>query len=114
MRRTLIGLIFVSLIALLPGCEVLMEFLGMGESGTGETPSCEMAETCCVELMEATAYNEVAERAEQRGWPNHCPSWNDRSEQECAGFLDSVDAQLDKLKHDHPVFEPQKCTRAAD
>ncbi len=111
MRQTLIGLVFVSLVAFLPGCDVLMSLFGTQESGEGTQVSCEMAEVCCVELMEATAYTEVAERAEQRGWPNHCPSWNARSEQECSGFLDAVEVQMKTLQHDHPVFEPQRCTR---
>jgi hypothetical protein len=93
----------------LTGCQLLAELLGDSPRAEGKADSCEKAQTCCEGLNKATAYKEVTERAGVRDWPNHCPSWNARSEHECGAFLEEVEKQRPVLTKDHPVYDPANC-----
>ena len=110
--RTLSLFFIGSIVAFsLGGCSLLAELLGEGERGDGaETQVCTVAEACCVELNKATAYDDAIERAQVRGWPNHCPSWNARPASECTGFLSEIEKQGQALEKDHPIFHLSECT----
>jgi len=103
--------IFICAALLLSGCEVIKSLFFDEESEeSASKPACEQAEACCTELEQASAYNWVGETEGKRNaWPNHCPSWNARSENECGELIDAVAKHKDTLQKEHPVFEIEYC-----
>ena len=109
--RESVARVFVLLITIglptfaLGGCQML----GQKVAEEAEVSTCEVAASCCSELNQASAYNPIIEKSGESGWPNHCPSWNARSQQECSRMLDVVKEEKENLEHDHPVFDYEHC-----